>query len=141
MILGIGVDLTSIQRIRDFLERWGVRARQRCFTDTEQTYCNARRHPEAHFASRFAAKEALAKALGTGISRGVSWKDIEVVREPGRAPVVVLHGSTRRLAEAMGVEHIHLSLGHEADMAIAFVTLEGKSNSSRRISSLEKHSY
>jgi holo-[acyl-carrier protein] synthase len=139
MILGIGVDLASVKRIREFLERWGKRARQRCFTEIEQAYCDARLHPEIHFASRFAAKEALAKALGTGLSRGVAWKDIEVIRGPGEPPGLVLHGRTRRLAEAMGVERIHLSLGHEQDMAIAFVTLEGKSYSSRRIESLENH--
>jgi holo-[acyl-carrier protein] synthase len=126
MILGVGVDLASVERIGEFLERWGSRARRRCFTEGEEAYCDARKNPATHFAARFAAKEALAKALGTGLSRGVSWKEIEVVREPGGPPTIVLHGTTRRVAEHMGVEQIHLSLGHEADMAIAFVTLEGK---------------
>lgn len=126
MILGVGVDLTSVKRIAGFLERWGGRARRRCFTEGEEAYCDARKKPETHFAARFAAKEALAKALGTGLSHGVSWKEIEVVREPGGRPGIVLHGTTRRVAKDMGVERIHLSLGHEADMAIAFVTLEGR---------------
>lgn len=137
MILGIGVDLASVRRMSDFLARWGPRARRRCFTPGEQAYCDARRHPELHFASRFAAKEALAKALGTGISRGVAWRQIEVVRRPGGRPNLVLHGTARRVAETMGVERIHLSLAHEADMAIAFVTLEGGSLPSRRPETVE----
>jgi len=111
--------------MRAFLERWGDRAAGRCFTDGERAYCFARRHPEIHFAARFAAKEAMAKALGTGINRGVSWKGIEVVRRPGGPPRVVLHAGARRRADEQGVERIHLSLGHEGNFAIAFVTLEG----------------
>jgi holo-[acyl-carrier protein] synthase len=125
MILGVGVDLTSIDRMRAFLERWGDRASRRCFTEGERAYCCARRHQEIHFAARFAAKEAVAKALGTGINRGVNWKGIEVVRRPGGPPRIHLHGGARRVAEAMGVRRIHLSLGHEGNFAIAFVTLEG----------------
>jgi len=125
MILGVGVDLTSIDRIAEFLRRWGDRAVRRCFTPGERAYCEARRHPEIHYAARFAAKEAAAKALGTGLSRGVSWKGIEVVRHPGGPPRIVLHGGARRLAESKGVHTIRLSLGHEQNLAIAFVTLEG----------------
>lgn len=125
MILGVGVDLASIDRMARFLERWEDRAVRRCFTEGERAYCKARRHPEVHFAARFAAKEAAAKALGTGISRGVHWKAIEVVRRPGEPPRIVLHDAARRLARDLGVQNIHLSLGHEAGLAVAFVVLEG----------------
>jgi holo-[acyl-carrier protein] synthase len=124
MIVGIGVDIASVIRIEKFLERWGERGCERCFTEAEQAYCEARRRPATHYASRFAAKEALGKALGTGIAGGVYWRDIEVVRSAGGPPRIVLHGGAREAAEALGASNIQLSLSHDADLAIAYVILE-----------------
>ena len=82
-ILGLGFDATDIPRIGTTFERYGDRFLRRVFTDGEIAYCTLRRNPVPHLAGRFAAKEAAMKALGTGHSRGVLWKDIEVVRLSG----------------------------------------------------------
>jgi holo-[acyl-carrier protein] synthase len=76
------------------------------------------------FAGRFAAKEAGAKALGTGISHGVSWLEIEVVREPGGRPALKFHGRASQIAARLGARHIALSITHTTDLAMASVVLE-----------------
>jgi phosphopantetheine--protein transferase-like protein len=76
------------------------------------------------FAARFAAKEAGAKALGTGISHGVSWLEIEVVREPSGRPTLQFHGRAAQIAARLGVARAALSITHTADLAMASVVLE-----------------
>ena len=82
-IIGIGLDATELARIDEMLQRYGERFTRRVFTAGEIEYCTRRRFPVPHFAGRFAAKEAAMKALGTGHSRGVIWKDVEIVRRGG----------------------------------------------------------
>jgi holo-[acyl-carrier protein] synthase len=123
LIVGLGVDLIEIARIRESLAR-RERFIRRVYTSAEEAYCARHRDPAPHYAARFAAKEALMKAIGTGWSRGVRWRDIEVERERGSAPKLVLHGEARRIAGALGAARIHLTLSHSADSAIAVVILE-----------------
>jgi holo-[acyl-carrier protein] synthase len=124
-IRGIGVDLAQIPRLRRVLERWDERFLQRVFTEQEIAYCRRRRDPVPHLAARFAAKEAVLKALGTGLRMGVNWREIEVRRERGQAPTVVLSGRCRALAEARGAEQVLVSLTHDGDYAVAQVILVG----------------
>jgi holo-[acyl-carrier protein] synthase len=123
-ILGIGIDATDIPRLADVLERYGDRFLQRVFTEGEIAYCTRRRNPAPHLAGRFAAKEAAMKALGTGHSRGVFWKDIEVVRGGG-PPRLHLHGGAAARAEAMNVRSAHLTITHSDSLALAQVMLVG----------------
>src|SRR5215203_6808359 len=102
-IIGIGMDVTDLPRIAQMLERYGDRFLRRVFTEREIAYCTKRRDPVPHLAGRFAVKEAAMKALGTGQSRGVMWKDIEVVRGGG-PPRLKLHGGAARRADEMGVQ-------------------------------------
>jgi holo-[acyl-carrier protein] synthase len=125
MIIGTGVDVVEIPRIRKITERLADRFILRVFTPSERQYCRAYRDPAPHFAVRFAAKEALFKALGTGWAKGVAWQDVEVLREGQNAPAMVLHGEALRLSEAKGTRKIHLSLSHADLWAIATVILEG----------------
>ena len=126
MILGSGVDLVEIRRIRRSLERFGDRFLRHIYTPVEVAYCQARRVTAAEsFAARFAAKEAAAKALGTGIGHGVMWQEFEVQRQPGQAPRMVLSGRAAELASRRGVRHITLSLTHTAELAMAIVSMEG----------------
>jgi holo-[acyl-carrier protein] synthase len=125
MIIGTGVDIVEIQRIRRITGRLSDRFILRVFTPSEQQYCRAHRDPAPYFAVRFAAKEALFKALGTGWAKGVTWLDAEVLREGQDAPILVLHGEALRLSEANGTKKIHLSLSHSDQWAIAMVILEG----------------
>lgn len=125
MVLGIGSDLIEISRIRDSIERFGERFLHRIFTTGEIAFCQRKSaHAAESFAARFAAKEAAAKALGTGISRGITWREIEVRREPGEKPTLHLSGRAAELAETMGVRRMHLTLTHSRDVAMAVVLAE-----------------
>lgn len=123
-IVGIGMDATDLPRIAQVLERYGDRFLRRVFTDGEIAYCTRRRNPVPHLAGRFAVKEAAMKALGTGHSRGVLWKDIEVVRRSG-PPQLQLHGAAARLAERLGVRRSLVTITHAEAIAIAQVVLIG----------------
>ena len=124
MIIGSGIDLTEVARIQKAVERYGARFLDRVFTAGEQAYCLPRRTGAESLAARFAAKEAAAKALGTGISHGVTWSEIEVVREPGGKPCLRFHGRAAEIATRMGVARAALSLTHTRDLAIASVVIE-----------------
>jgi holo-[acyl-carrier protein] synthase len=124
MIVGLGIDLVEVARIHESMERFGQRFLNRIFTSAEQAYCLRKRRSAESFAARFAAKEAGAKALGTGISRGVNWLEIEVIRDPGGRPGLLLHGRAAEIAAAMGVARMALSLTHTGDLAMASVVLE-----------------
>ena|SRR5271165_2810249 len=124
MIVGSGIDLAEIGRIRQSIDRYGTRFLNRIYTAGEQAYCLRKRNSAESFAARFAAKEAGAKALGTGISHGVSWLEIEVVREPSGKPTIKYHGRAAQIAARLGVAHAALSITHTADLAMASVVLE-----------------
>lgn len=126
MVKGIGVDLVQIPRMRRVVERWQDRFLRRVFTAEEIAYCQKRRDPVPHLAARFAAKEAALKALGIGLRLGVSWRELEVRRERGQAPFVVLSGKSRRIGEALGGRRLLLSLTHDGDYALAQCVLVGE---------------
>ena len=125
MVLGVGTDLIETRRIQESIERYGERFLERVFTAGEMAYCMRKKKNAAEsFAARFAAKEAGAKALGTGISRGITWKELEVRREPSGRPTLHLSGRAAELAKAMGVRRIQLSLTHSRELAMAVVVAE-----------------
>jgi len=101
MLIGTGVDLIEIERIARSIERYGDRFLRRIYTDHEIAYCTSKRSSAESFAARFAAKEAGAKALGTGISRGVTWIEFQVARQPGGRPVLELRGRAALLAREL----------------------------------------
>jgi holo-[acyl-carrier protein] synthase len=125
-IRGIGVDLAKIPRLRRIVERWQDRFLRRVFTEGEIAYCQRHHDPVPHLAARFAAKEAALKALGTGLSMGVSWRELEVRRERGKAPTMALSGKSAALARAKGTNRILVSLTHDGDYAFAQVMLVGE---------------
>ncbi|SCM80980.1 Holo-(acyl-carrier-protein) synthase [uncultured Sporomusa sp.] len=123
MIIGIGMDIVEIPRIKAAIEREAFV--RRVFTEAEAAYCRSRGVQQAaSFAARFAAKEAVAKALGTGFTGG-NIKDIEVVAEAGGKPSIVLHGSFNELAGRLGVRKIHVTLTHAREYAAAQAVAEG----------------
>jgi holo-[acyl-carrier protein] synthase len=124
MLIGTGVDLIEIARIAQSIERYGDRFLRRIFTAHEIAYCSRKRGSAESFAARFAAKEAGAKALGTGISRGVTWNEFQVERQPGGRPTLQLRGRAALLASQLGVKTISLSLTHTATLAMASVMME-----------------
>ena len=117
--ISIGVDLVNISRMRDVIARWDDRFLRRVFTEGEIDYCRGRRDPVPHFAARFAAKEAAMKALGTGLSLGVRWRDLEVKRDRGQAPRLLMHGRSREIGLARGGRSMLLALTHDGDYALA----------------------
>lgn len=117
MDITVGVDIIEIDRVARAVERWGQRFLERIYTPGEVAFCRGR---SERLASRFAAKEAVMKALGTG-TRGVGWREVEVVREPGEAPSIVLHGRASRRAQALGIESLAVSLSHSREYAVASV--------------------
>ena len=119
-MLTTGVDIIEISRIQQTLDRYGDRFLQRIFTAAEISYCRGR---APNLAGRFAAKEATMKALGTGV-RGVSWKDIEVVRADSGAPSVKLHGRAKVRAERLQISELSLSISHSREFAVAFVVTQ-----------------
>ena len=124
MLIGTGVDLIEVERIAHSIERFGERFLHRVYTDDEIAYCTRRRVSAESFAARFAAKEAGAKALGTGISRGITWNEFQVARNPGERPVLELRGRAALLAKELGVRAISLSLTHTGSLAMATVVME-----------------
>jgi len=123
-IIGIGLDATDLPRVSQMLQRYGDRFLRRVFTEGEIAYCTQRRDPVPHLAGRFAVKEAAMKALGTGHSRGVLWKDIEVIRRGG-PPQLQFHGGAARRAEAMHVRRNLVTITHAETIAMAQVMLLG----------------
>jgi holo-[acyl-carrier protein] synthase len=124
VIAGIGVDLVSLPRFAELMERRGDAAIRRFFTAGEAERCRASRSSLESFAARFAAKEAFFKALGTGWGLGGRWTEVEVVSAPSGAPSLRLTGRAAEAAAERGVSSIHLSLTHSDDTAAAFVVLE-----------------
>ncbi len=115
-----GIDIIEIDRVAAVLGRYPQRFLDKVYTPGEQAYCRGR---APQLASRFAAKEAVMKMLGTGV-RGVPWKDVEVVRERGRAPEIVLHRKARAVGDRLGIVRIALSISHSKDNAVASVVGE-----------------
>ena len=124
MIVGMGIDIAEVPRIRAVIEKQSERFLRRVYTADEVAYCEQFKNKYERFAGRFAVKEAAMKALGTGWSRGVRWVDVEVVRQRGGRPTLVLKGEARNIAERMGVKNIALSITHTAEQAFAQVIFE-----------------
>ncbi|HKL49309.1 MAG TPA: holo-ACP synthase [Desulfuromonadales bacterium] len=123
-IVGIGVDLARIDRFYRLLDLGKDRVIDRIFTEAERDYCLCRRDPSSHLAVRFAAKEAFLKALGLGLRRGITWHDIEVVRDDLGAPSLKLSGQAARMCENRHLCATHLSYSHDGQYGVATVVLE-----------------
>ena len=124
MIVGTGVDLAEVPRIRASIERFGSRFIDRIFTPAEIAYVESKANRYERYAARFAAKEAGMKAIGTGWKRGVTWRDFEVANLPSGKPTLKLHGVAARVAERLRVRNVSLSITHTAELGMAHVILE-----------------
>lgn len=119
-VVGTGIDLVENERMRDMLDRWGGRFRDRIFLAGEQSYCEGKASPWLYYSGRFAVKEAVSKAFGTGIGKSLGWLDIEVVRdEQSGKPSIRLSEKGRSFAAGRGVGDILVSLSHTHHFAIA----------------------
>ena len=119
MVVGIGIDLVQVSRIKEAIGRWNDRFLLRIYTPRESQYCQSKSSPAVHFAARFAAKEAVRKALGEILD----WKEVEISNGRLGEPNVNLTGKAKKLSLKRGVKRILLSLSHDSSYAIAQVVL------------------
>src|SRR5256885_3287693 len=124
MIVGLGVDIAEVERIKAAIERRGEAFLRRVFTSAEREYCERFRNKFERYAGRFAAKEAAMKALGTGWRSGVRWQDLEIIRERSGRPTMALSGEAGKIAKRLGVKRIALSITHTETQALAQVIFE-----------------
>ena len=121
MILGIGVDVVDVQRMKELLVDQGETFIHKVFTESERDYCERKPRPYEHFAARFAAKEAVSKAIQTGWTGAFRWRDVEVSNDPNGAPRVSVKNDMAVLLEG---HKIHLTLSHSENTVVAFVVIE-----------------
>jgi holo-[acyl-carrier protein] synthase len=124
LIIGLGVDIAEVPRIKAAIERRGQSFLRRVFTPNEIEYCERFKNKFERYAGRFAAKEATMKALGTGWRGGIRWVDLEVVRQQSGRPTIALAGQAAKIAAALGVRRISVSITHTASQALAQVIFE-----------------
>ncbi len=124
MVYGIGVDITDITRFERFLEEGKDALIRRVFTSGEISYCSCKKRSAQHYALRFAAKEAFFKALGLGLREGMSWHDVEVVRDELGKPDLLLRGRAAEIFADKGLTRSLTSLSHDGAYAVAMVVLE-----------------
>ncbi len=118
----IGIDIIEIARIEKAIARWGEGFLHRIYTKPEFKLCHKK---PSSLAARFAGKEAVIKAIGTQ-TKGIGWKDIEILAEPSGKPSVHLYGKAQNQADSLGLNRLAISLSHSKEYAIAFVVGETK---------------
>ena len=125
MIYGVGTDLAEVERIA---EKIGKEAgfRELVFSQTEITYCEAKRNKYEHYAARFAAKEAFFKAMGTGWRNGTAFNEIEITGDENGKPVISFLGNTAITMSELKLGSISVSLTHIKKMASAIVIIESR---------------
>ncbi len=124
MILGIGIDIVEVERIRASCERFGDRFLNRILRPAEIAYCRSNKLMAPHVAARFAAKEAISKAFGTGIGKHLAWRDMEIGRKESGEPFVILHEGGEKLLQERGATAVYVSLSHTQVHATAVAVLE-----------------
>lgn len=122
-IIGIGMDIIEVPRIRRAMEKSPERFRERTFTDREVRYCENKKNRYQHYAARFAAKEAAMKALGTGWRKGIAFSEIEVTNNADGKPDLIFHGKAREILALSGATCSFVSLSHGKEYAAAQVLL------------------
>jgi holo-[acyl-carrier protein] synthase len=126
VIRGIGVDICSVERLYEALER-NPGLESKLFTPAELTRSNGTPKPIQSLAGRFAAKEAFVKALNAaygGEEISLNWSEVEI-EDTRSAPRLLVRGNTEALCKRLGITRLHLSISHDASYAVANVVAEG----------------
>jgi holo-[acyl-carrier protein] synthase len=121
-IIGLGVDLAEVDRVRRVLDKY-PRFAERCFTDHEREYAFRFAHPARRLAARFAGKEAVMKSMGTGWRR-IGWKEIEITG--GGKPTVRMSGNAMRRAEMLGITEVMVTITHTDTTALVMAIAVGE---------------
>lgn len=134
MILGIGTDIISIDRIKKVYDEFGEKFLDRILSESEKIKLNQKKtidHKLSYIAKRYAAKEACVKALGSGFREGINWKDIEIISDDLSKPSIVIHNRAKKRLEKFLVNEnvkfeqikFDLSLSDDPPFAVAFVII------------------
>ena len=119
MVVGVGIDIIEVSRIKSIMEKYGDKFFKRILTDNEINYCKSFPNSELHFAGRFASKEAYSKSIGTGISKDFGWKDIEILNDVRGKPYI------NHIKESeYSKYHFEISISHTKEYGCAVVVCE-----------------
>ena len=124
MIVGTGIDIIEVYRIKISIQKYSDRFKKKIFTQKEIDYCDSQAEPAKHFAARFSVKEAVLKCFGTGMSGGILWKDIEVDKLESGQPILNLYGKGEKIFDQLNLKHIHISITHDKSYAVAHAIAE-----------------
>ena len=124
MIVGTGIDIIEVDRIKISIQKYSDRFKTKIFTQKEIDYCDSQAEPAKHFAARFSVKEAVLKCFGTGMSGGILWKDIEVDKLESGQPILNLYGKGEKIFDQLNLKHIHISITHDKSYAVAHAIAE-----------------
>jgi holo-[acyl-carrier protein] synthase len=120
-VYGIGVDLVEVDRIKQVMEKFGNRFKEKIFSTAEQKFCEGRSNKYLSYAARFAAKEAFSKALGTGLRGIISWRDVIVNDNEKSRPELDVTGRAKAI---LNTRKTFLSITHTEKYASAIVVIE-----------------
>ncbi len=123
MIVGTGIDIVEVFRMREAIDKWGMNFLSKVFTDKEIQYSNSKRFAPQHFAARFAAKEAVVKAFGEARKSPVQWTDIEVFNDKEGKPIISFSNDALKLKKKKNVSEVVVSMSHSKNYAVANVIL------------------
>ncbi len=123
MVLGTGIDIIEVSRIKNAIEKWGDGFLKKVFTDKELEYSKTKRFAYQHLAGRFATKEAVLKAFGGGWIRNLPWKDVEIINDKNGKPEIKLHREAKKISRMKKIAEVHVSMSHTKDYAAASAIL------------------
>lgn len=122
MVVGIGVDIIEIRRIKKSFTNKNFL--NKCYTCKEQElFCKDNITNFHSLAGNFAAKEAVSKVLGCGF-KNISLLDIEILREQSKKPYVILHNNAKNIGNTLGITNFFISISHDKTSAIAMAVGE-----------------
>lgn len=124
MVIGIGIDIIEIDRIKKSIDTYGDSFLNKIYTKNELDYCLAKHNKYQHLAARFAAKEAIYKALTTGWEKDATWKSMEIINEPNGLPVVKFFGKLKEFISKD--KDIKISLSHSDNYVTAVAIIYKK---------------
>ena len=119
MIVGTGIDIVEVFRMRDAINKWGDNFLTKVFTNKEIKYSNSKRFAPQHFAARFAAKEAVVKAFGVARKYPLNWTDIEIFNNGEGKPVILFSNDALKLKKRKKVSEVVVSMSHSKNYAVA----------------------
>lgn len=119
MIVGLGVDIVEVARIKNAVSRWQDSFLRKIFTEGEINYSKAKKFSYQHLAARFAAKEAVLKAIGDSSIHRIEWSEVEVLNDEFGKPVVHLSGEAKRIKDRKNISEILITMSHTSKLAVA----------------------